>query len=57
LEFRNFASKSKNAQEAHEAIRPSHFEKEFAGNSEEEKRLYNRADFDSIGREDFTDEE
>lgn len=40
LEFRHFASKSKNAQEAHEAIRPSHFEKEHAGHTEEEKRLY-----------------
>lgn len=40
LEFRNFNKKSKNAQEAHEAIRPSHFEKESAGSNEDEKRLY-----------------
>ncbi|MES2059674.1 MAG: type I DNA topoisomerase [Patescibacteria group bacterium] len=40
LEFRRYAGKSKNAQEAHEAIRPSHFEKESAGNNEDEKRLY-----------------
>ena len=37
---RVFASKSKNAQEAHEAIRPTHIDKQNAGGSSEEKRLY-----------------
>ena len=40
LEFHNFDKKSKNAQEAHEAIRPSHFEKEVAGANDDEKKLY-----------------
>jgi len=40
LEFRNYDKKSKNAQEAHEAIRPSHFEKEVAGADDDQKRLY-----------------
>ncbi|MES2224193.1 MAG: type I DNA topoisomerase [Patescibacteria group bacterium] len=40
-EKRIFATKSKNAQEAHEAIRPAHFEKEVAGNNDDEKKLYN----------------
>lgn len=40
-EKRIFATKSKNAQEAHEAIRPAHFEKQVAGNTDEEKKLYN----------------
>ncbi len=40
LEFRTFAKKSKNAQEAHEAIRPTHFEKEVVGHTEDEKKLY-----------------
>lgn len=35
-----FAAKSKNAQEAHEAIRPSHVEKLSAGATPEQKRLY-----------------
>ena len=35
-----FARKSKNAQEAHEAIRPTHMSVESAGNTEAEKRLY-----------------
>ena len=35
-----FATKSKNAQEAHEAIRPTHVEKESAGATDEQKRLY-----------------
>lgn len=35
-----FAKKSKNAQEAHEAIRPTHMSAEFAGNTEVEKKLY-----------------
>jgi DNA topoisomerase I len=40
-EKRIFATKSKNAQEAHEAIRPAHFEKQVAGNNDDEKKLYN----------------
>jgi DNA topoisomerase-1 len=40
LFFRTFNAKSKNAQEAHEAIRPSHFEKENAGHNDEQKKLY-----------------
>ena len=35
-----FAKKSKNAQEAHEAIRPTHMNVEFAGASDGEKKLY-----------------
>ncbi len=41
LESREYKTKSKNAQEAHEAIRPTHVEKQNAGNNEEQKRLYN----------------
>lgn len=40
LEIREYKTKSKNAQEAHEAIRPTHVEKLSAGNNEEQKRLY-----------------
>lgn len=40
LQFRTYASKSKNAQEAHEAIRPTHIERKSAGGNEDEKRLY-----------------
>ncbi len=40
LETREYKTKSKNAQEAHEAIRPTHVEKLSAGNNEEQKRLY-----------------
>lgn len=40
LETREYKTKSKNAQEAHEAIRPTHIEKLSAGNNEEQKRLY-----------------
>lgn len=39
-EARGYASKSKNAQEAHEAIRPSHVSVISAGANEDEKRLY-----------------
>jgi DNA topoisomerase-1 len=39
-EARVYKNKSKNAQEAHEAIRPTHVEKKFAGNNEQEKKLY-----------------
>lgn len=38
---RNFRTKSKGAQEAHEAIRPTNLEKEFAGKNASEKKLYN----------------
>ncbi|MEK7609797.1 MAG: type I DNA topoisomerase [Patescibacteria group bacterium] len=40
LMFRKYATKSKNAQEAHEAIRPTSFKKESAGHNEEQKKLY-----------------
>jgi DNA topoisomerase-1 len=40
LETRTYKTKSKNAQEAHEAIRPTHFEKESVGMTEEQKKLY-----------------
>lgn len=40
LSVKNFATKSKNAQEAHEAIRPSHATLLNAGNSPQEQRLY-----------------
>jgi DNA topoisomerase-1 len=39
-QFRTYSAKSKNAQEAHEAIRPSHFDKENAGHNDEQKKLY-----------------
>ncbi|MEA1985974.1 MAG: type I DNA topoisomerase [Candidatus Marinimicrobia bacterium] len=38
---RNFKTKSKGAQEAHEAIRPTNLEKEFVGKDSSEKKLYN----------------
>ena len=37
---RKFTKKSKNAQEAHEAIRPTHMNSASVGNTEEEKKLY-----------------
>jgi len=40
IAFRTYAAKSKNAQEAHEAIRPSKIAKESAGTTDEQKRLY-----------------
>jgi DNA topoisomerase-1 len=40
LQIRTYAAKSKNAQEAHEAIRPSHFDVENAGHNDEQKKLY-----------------
>lgn len=39
-QFRNYKTKSKNAQEAHEAIRPTHFDKENVGTTDDQKRLY-----------------
>ena len=41
LETRVYKTKSKNAQEAHEAVRPTDVSRESAGNTEDEKRLYN----------------
>ncbi len=40
VEMRIYKTKSKNAQEAHEAIRPTNIGKEFAGISEDQKKLY-----------------
>lgn len=40
LKVRNFKTKSANAQEAHEAIRPTHIDQEIAGKTEYEKKLY-----------------
>ena len=40
FENKVYGRKSKNAQEAHEAIRPSNILKEGAGNTEEQKKLY-----------------
>ncbi len=40
VNVRKYQSKSKNAQEAHEAIRPSHMSVEAAGANDDEKRLY-----------------
>ncbi len=41
VDTKNFKAKSKNAQEAHEAIRPSNPLKKTAGTTDEQKRLYN----------------
>jgi DNA topoisomerase I len=41
LETKNYKTKSKSAQEAHEAIRPARPDKSKAGNTDEQKRLYN----------------
>ena len=38
--FRTYSAKSKNAQEAHEAIRPTNMTKENVGANDEQKRLY-----------------
>ena len=40
LRVRNFKTKSAGAQEAHEAIRPTHIEKVTAGSNDYEKKLY-----------------
>lgn len=39
-ESRQYKTKNESAQEAHEAIRPTHFSKTTAGNDEQQKRLY-----------------
>jgi DNA topoisomerase-1 len=41
LQLTNYKAKSKNAQEAHEGVRPTDFKKEIAGHNTEQKRLYN----------------
>ena len=41
LQVRHFKTKDASAQEAHEAIRPTHIEVESAGKTEYEKKLYN----------------
>ncbi|MDZ4226247.1 MAG: DNA topoisomerase, partial [Patescibacteria group bacterium] len=40
LQARVYTTKSKHVQEAHEAIRPTHIEKELAGGTPEQKKLY-----------------
>ncbi len=40
LQVRNFKTKSASAQEAHEAIRPTHIEQEVAGKNDYERKLY-----------------
>lgn len=40
-QFRTYKSKSANAQEAHEAIRPTDVHKDFAGEDDQQQRLYN----------------
>lgn len=40
LQVRTFSTKSKNAQEAHEAIRPTHIEHRKAGKNSDEEKLY-----------------
>ncbi|KND52105.1 MAG: DNA topoisomerase I [Parcubacteria bacterium C7867-003] len=40
LDIRTYSTKSKNAQEAHEAIRPTHFNVEDCGINDEQKKLY-----------------
>lgn len=40
LEIRQYKTKSKNAQEAHEAIRPTHATSRSGGTTDDEKRLY-----------------
>jgi len=40
LKVRNFKTKSAGAQEAHEAIRPTHIEQEVAGKNQYEQKLY-----------------
>jgi DNA topoisomerase-1 len=40
LEVRTYKTKQKNAQEAHEAIRPTHASTRYAGTTDDEKKLY-----------------
>jgi DNA topoisomerase I len=40
LEVRTYKTKAKNAQEAHEAVRPTHASTRYGGTTDEEKRLY-----------------
>ncbi|HSE56690.1 MAG TPA: DNA topoisomerase, partial [Candidatus Paceibacterota bacterium] len=40
VEIRSYQTKSKNAQEAHEAIRPTHFEVKKSGTTDDQKKLY-----------------
>lgn len=40
LEVKNYATKSKNAQEAHEAVRPTDPSRQSAGNTDDEKNVY-----------------
>ncbi len=40
VEIRTYATKSKNAQEAHEAIRPTNLGRSSAGHTDEQKKLY-----------------
>ncbi|MBU0598171.1 type I DNA topoisomerase [Patescibacteria group bacterium] len=40
LQLKNYKTTSKNAQEAHEAIRPTKLYKQIAGHNDEQKRLY-----------------
>ncbi len=39
-QFKTYSTKAKNAQEAHEAIRPTHFTMEYVGATDEQKQLY-----------------
>ncbi len=40
VQVRNYQTKSKNAQEAHEAIRPTHIHTQKAGTTDDQKKLY-----------------
>jgi DNA topoisomerase-1 len=40
LEVRTYKTKAKNAQEAHEAVRPTHASTRYGGTTDDEKRLY-----------------
>lgn len=40
LETRQYKTKNKNAQEAHEAVRPTHINKSIGGTTDDEKKLY-----------------
>jgi DNA topoisomerase-1 len=40
LEVRTYKTRSKNAQEAHEAVRPTHASTRYGGTTDDEKRLY-----------------